>query len=68
VITGVLIAAIPFVLVAQSSDSGASPKNPQSQAITVAPQSAGRVETGPPHPAQFDEQRRPITAGGFVAS
>ena len=67
-ITGVLIAAIPFVLVAQSSDSGASPKNQQSQATTVAPQSAGGVETGPPHPAQFDEQRRPITAGGFVAS
>ena len=68
VITGVLIAAIPLVLVAQSSDSGASPKNQQSQATTVAPQSAGGVETGPPHPAQFDEQRRPITAGGFVAS
>jgi hypothetical protein len=68
VITGVLIAAIPFVLVAQSSDSGASPKNQQSQATTVAPQSAGGAETGPPHPAQFDEQRRPITAGGFVAS
>jgi len=64
----VLIAAIPLVLVAQSSDSGASPKNQQSQATTVAPQSAGGVETGPPHPAQFDEQRRPITAGGFVAS
>jgi len=68
VIAGVLIAAIPLVLVAQSSDSGASPKNQQSQATTVAPQSAGGVETGPPHPAQFDEQRRPITAGGFVAS
>jgi len=64
----VLIAAIPLVLVAQSSDSGASPKNQQSQATTVAPQSAGGVDTGPPHPAQFDEQRRPITAGGFVAS
>ena len=68
VIIGVLIAAIPLVLVAQSSDSGASPKNQQSQATTVAPQSAGGVDTGPPHPAQFDEQRRPITAGGFVAS
>jgi len=68
VITGVLIAAIPLVLAAQSSDSGASPKNQQSQATTVAPQSGGGVDTGPPHPAQFDEQRRPITAGGFVAS
>jgi hypothetical protein len=57
-----------LVLVAQSSDSGASPKNQQSPSTTVAPQSAGGVETGPPHPAQFDEQRRPITAGGFVAS
>jgi hypothetical protein len=64
----VLIAAMPFVLVAQSSDSGASPKNQQSPATTAAPQSAGGVETGPPHPAQFDEQQRPITAGGFVKS
>jgi hypothetical protein len=68
VITAVLIAAIPLFLVAQSGDSGASPTNPLSQATTVAPQSGGGVETGPPHPAQFDEQQRPITAGGFVKS
>jgi hypothetical protein len=28
----------------------------------------GGEATGPPEPAQFDEQHRPITAGGFVAS
>ena len=28
--------------------------------------SAGGVNTGPPHAAQFDPQHRPITAGGFV--
>jgi len=28
----------------------------------------GGVNTGPPRPAQLDEQRRPITAGGFVAN
>jgi len=26
------------------------------------------VSSGPPQPAQFDEQHRPITAGGFVAT
>jgi hypothetical protein len=30
--------------------------------------SEGGVNTGPAHPAQYDEQRRPITAGGFVKS
>ena len=30
--------------------------------------SAGGVDTGPPHAAQFDAQHRPITAGGFVKS
>lgn len=34
---------------------------------TEAP-SEGGVNTGPPHPAQFDAQHRPITAGGIVAS
>ena len=28
----------------------------------------GGVNTGPPQPAQYDEDRRPITAGGFVAN
>jgi hypothetical protein len=32
------------------------------------PTAPGGVDTGPPHAAQFDEQKRPITAGGFVDS
>ncbi len=35
---------------------------------SVQPEPAGGVNTGPPHPVQLDEHRRPITAGGFVAS
>jgi enediyne biosynthesis protein E4 len=30
--------------------------------------SSGGVNTGPPQPAQFDQQHRPITAGGFVSN
>ncbi len=30
------------------------------------PAAPGGVDTGAPHAAQFDEQKRPITAGGFV--
>ena len=30
--------------------------------------SGGGADTGAPHAAQFDQQHRPITAGGFVKS
>ena len=32
------------------------------------PAAPAGVDTGPPHAALFDEQKRPITAGGFVKS
>jgi enediyne biosynthesis protein E4 len=70
-ITSILIVAIPFVLCAQSDVSAGSPEKPQAatnSAVSEPQASSGGADTGSPHPAQFDEQRRPITAGGFVAS
>ncbi|MGA2569654.1 MAG: CRTAC1 family protein [Terracidiphilus sp.] len=45
----------------QEQPAGQPPENAQAPA-------RGGEATGPPQPAQFDEQHRPITAGGFVAS
>jgi hypothetical protein len=44
------------------------PQQTDKPAEGAQPESAGGVNTGPPHPAQLDEHHRPITAGGFVAS
>jgi hypothetical protein len=44
------------------------PQQTDKPAEGVQPEAAGGVNTGPPHPVQLDEHRRPITAGGFVAS
>jgi hypothetical protein len=44
------------------------PQQTDKPAEGVQPEAAGGVNTGAPHPAQLDEHRRPITAGGFVAS
>jgi hypothetical protein len=44
------------------------PQQTDKAAEGVQPEAAGGVNTGAPHPAQLDEHRRPITAGGFVAS
>ncbi|HZL52998.1 MAG TPA: VCBS repeat-containing protein, partial [Terracidiphilus sp.] len=44
------------------------PQQTDKPAEGVQPEPAGGVNTGPPHPVQLDEHRRPITAGGFVAS
>jgi hypothetical protein len=43
------------------------PQQTDKPAEGVQPEAAGGVNTGAPHPAQLDEHRRPITAGGFVA-
>jgi hypothetical protein len=56
-------------LTCQTANSG--PQSPAQQAQSSSPSAspaAGGVDTGPPHPAQFDAERRPITAGGFVAN
>jgi len=67
-ILGLLTVAIPAFLTAQA---GGVPTQEQPGELPAgnAPQAAsGGAETGPPQPAQFDEQHRPITAGGFVAT
>ncbi|MGO8760313.1 MAG: CRTAC1 family protein [Terracidiphilus sp.] len=46
---------------AQEQPAGQPSENAQTPA-------RGGEATGPPQPAQFDEQHRPITAGGFVPS
>jgi enediyne biosynthesis protein E4 len=64
-LSGMLVTALPASLSAQAAGSAA---DSQKAAEGAAQTSAGGVETGAPRPAQFDAQRRPITAGGFVAS
>ena len=67
---GVLAGGFPALLSAQVTNSGALPPGQQTEKPPTQAQapSTGGVDTGPPHPAQFDEQHRPITAGGFVSS
>ena len=63
-----LSAAAPLYAQAQL----ATPTPPAPAADANPPHEAagdgGGVNTGPPHAAQFDEQHRPVTAGGFVKS
>ena len=65
---GLLAGGIAAFTSAQVTDS-APPTSVQSAQTTSTtdqgPASSG-VNSGPPQPAQFDEQHRPITAGGFV--
>jgi enediyne biosynthesis protein E4 len=69
---GLLAGGIPAFAAAQTTNSAAPSSQQQTQtgpAAAQAPASspaAGGVSSGPPQPAQFDEQHRPITAGGFV--
>jgi enediyne biosynthesis protein E4 len=68
-LSGIALAAVPALLLAQAGSSPSSPqKSPEAPAAVALQTSAGGVETGAPQAAQFDAQRRPITAGGFVAS
>jgi hypothetical protein len=70
---GLLAGGIPAFVAAQAT-SPASASGQQLQTAPAAAQApasspaAGGVSSGPPQPAQFDEQHRPITAGGFVAT
>jgi len=64
---GLLTAAFPALISAQSQGSGSLPQKQQTeQAAPQAP--ASGVDTGAPAPLQLDDQHRPITAGGFVSS
>ncbi|MGD0156923.1 MAG: CRTAC1 family protein [Terracidiphilus sp.] len=65
-----LLGGVVSAASAQVTDPGALPPGQQAQTTqNAAPApSTGGEATGPPRPAQFDEQHRPITAGGFVKS
>jgi len=65
-----LLGGVVSAASAQVTDPGALPPGQQAQTTqNAAPApSTGGEATGPPRPAQFDEQLRPITAGGFVKS
>jgi len=63
---GLLTVAFPALISAQVQGTGSLP---QTQTESTAPQATvGGVDTGLPPAPQLDDQHRPITAGGFVAS
>jgi enediyne biosynthesis protein E4 len=66
-ILGLLTAAFPALISAQSQGTGSLPQKQQTE--QTAPQApASGVDTGAPAAPQLDDQHRPITAGGFVSS
>jgi len=67
IILGLLTAVFPALISAQSQESGSLPQKQQTD--QTAPQTTGSgVDTGAPSAPQLDDQHRPMTAGGFVAS
>ncbi len=65
---GLILTSVPVLLLSQAPVSGAPASGHSTAPIAQsaqAPETGGEA-TGPPQPAQFDEQHRPITAGGFV--
>jgi hypothetical protein len=70
IVWGLLTAAIPAFLSAQAAGSSALPPGQQAETLaeSARPASMGGVNTGPPRPAQPDEQRQPITAGGLESA
>ena len=66
-ILGLLTAVFPVLMSAQSQESRSLPQKQQTD--QTAPQAtSGGVDTGAPSAPQLDDQHRPMTAGGFVAS
>ena len=63
-----LTAGTPAFVFAQAANPSDHSAAQQTETPAQGGKAAGTggVNTGPPHPAQLDEQRRPITAGGFV--
>ena len=57
---GFLLSTAAASLLSQAPEAGPAAQDAQP--------SSGGVNTGSPQPAQFDEQHRPITAGGFQKS
>ncbi len=67
---GLLAGGTAAFVSAQVTNPSTSPSGQQTQTTSEVAQapSSGGVNSGPPQPAQFDEQHRPITAGGFQKS
>jgi enediyne biosynthesis protein E4 len=65
-ILGLLTAAFPTLISAQSQGTGSLPQKQQTD--QAAPHASSGVETGAPTALQLDDEHRPITAGGFVPS
>jgi hypothetical protein len=67
---GLLAGGIPRLVSAQVTNSATPTSGQQTPTTSEAAQapSSGGTSSGPPRPAQFDEQHRPITAGGFQKS
>ena len=65
-----LLGGVVSLASAQVTSPSAPPPGQQPEKPSTGAQapSAGGEATGPPQPAQFDEQHRPITAGGFQKS
>ncbi len=65
-----LVTCAPALLWSQTADSGVASASQLAPSLdsTAQAQAIGGEATGPPQPAQFDNQHRPITAGGFVPS
>ncbi len=66
----ILLGGVVSLASAQVTNPRALSPGQQTQTTFEASQapSTGGEATGSPQPAQFDEQHRPITAGGFVKS
>ena len=64
---GLILTSAPALLLSQTASS-AAPASGEPAAQQAQPPASGGEATGAPHPPQFDEQHRPITAGGFVPS
>ena len=70
---GLIVAGIPALVCAQTTAPSAlpsgqtAPQPPAAPAAGAQPMTGGE-NTGPPHPIQLDEHKRPITAGGFVSA
>jgi len=67
---GLLAGGIPALVSAQATNPATLPSGQQPPTTSAPAQtpSPGGMSGGPSQPALFDEQHRPITAGGFVAS
>jgi hypothetical protein len=63
-----LLAAGGSALLSSQVTGSAQPEQEPAKSPEGTTPAAGGVDTGPPHAAQFDEQKRPITAGGFQKS